>query len=1072
MGGTGAPGSGDSLHFKVEVNDASPVVTEVYFSLLGDTIAPRCVIGATVPSIGGVQTFTLDTVIVFPFDEVRSAIVTMINDSGFQYSDTVSYRVRNRGKASVLFLTPATDMTITLNDVLSLLIDAHASEGNSLVEYAWDLDHNTTAGTGLGFEGSAATFTPTQFTGSAFGTWSLKVRITDNATPVPMVAYDTVNVTVLSQPPQVTVATEKDSVKINGDIQLNAYSSDTDPGTIVKTEWKCGSGAWEEVLPGLHTVTAPSSAQILQCIVRVTDNDGEIALDTSTILVRQDLPTVKVMLENGTATIKDSLPLRAMAADSMGSIVSQEWSCGLPGVAGVTGFKIVAAADSFWTAPSVGATSWLCVVRVKDDDNQTAIDTTRWTILLDAPRVTATEDSLEVSILDPVQLDAIAFDSLGRIVKYEWSCGAPGAAGSVGWVTYSSPAATITMPAQGQDNYLCVIRITDDDDNRARDTVFLKVDQDAPTVQVEKAWISTRVNEVFFVNSIASDGFGNIASYRWSCGEPSTAGTNGNWTPEYVESFTQFTAPATATVTWICIVEVKDEDGQTAQDTAHILVLQPPNAVLNADAKLTVWSGDVDVSTEYRYFNHADGISSVIGQPWGDLMNREYWWNFSHYQPTAWWLGPSDGTLDISYAGFDEALIRPTSPTAVKISLDFRDSILPAGEADSAFRYDFYLRHLDYDTATIQFVRFWNSLGPDTVIQPASRSVRSVATPTGPAVAYRESVGGLGYVKRYEGSAWTTVGGGDFGDASSVDSVRLVRDPITGDLLVAYRNTTGQVVVKKSSAGTGNWQQVATTVTVNGNNPRQIAIASKNGIVALAWIGNDSLGLMQISNSSVNAGAWSWNGTAGQTGNASNGEKSLELVLGFNSGSTDTVAIGYVRTTYKPRLRLARGNNLGTFVASTDIYSGAANALSMAWSSNGTIYFGFNNRTNPGAMVRSWKCGVYGSETANIGIHLVGTSSSIAIAADGLPYFAYDDNFFTPYISVWKWDGSAWKLWGENLLPHFKSVFYDQHGYNLRGTSPSLCVAADGTLYLAMLAKDSRGSASPNNGPIVMRYTE
>jgi len=1064
---------GDSLHFRVVVTNPQPGLDTIYFDVLGTGIAHKKIFADTSIQIGNTRTYTLDTIIDAPFDSIRSAIVTVLNDSGLVFSDTVNYQVRDRAKAGIIFLTPARDTTISLHDILNLTVSAQASEGNSIVSYEWDLDHNITNATGDGFEVNIGTNTAQVFNAPAFGVYKLKVRITDNASPIPLTASDTVLVTVLSQPPSVTVANERDTVKINGDIQLNASATDIAPGTIVKTEWKCGSDDFAEQTPGLYTAVAQANPGTEQCIVRVTDDDGETALDTTTVLVKQDPPYVHVLKDSSTVTIRDSLKLNAMAIDTLGVIAKIEWSCGTPGYGGVSNWKITSRTDTLWFAPTTAVATYYCVIRVTDDDGQTAIDTTKYKVLLDAPRVKVIDDSLSVSINDMVSLDAVAFDSLGRIIKYEWSCGGAGEAGVLGWKTYASPTTTAKMPAIGNSNYMCVIRVTDDDSTTARDTTFISVDQDAPTVNVTKKWISTRINDYFPISSEASDKFGGITGYKWSCGEPGVAGTT--WLGPYAESSTILQAPATGTINYICIVEVSDADGQTARDTAHILVVQPPVSTVTAISKLPVWSGDVDVPDTNIYWHQTvSGASSVIGFPLGNALMREYWWNFSNYQPTAWFLGPADGTIDIGYADFDVAMVRPTVESSIKVKLDFRDSILPTGETDSAYIYDFFIRHLDYDSTTVQFARYWRLQGPDTIVQKATRAVSIVANNKGPFVAYRESVAGLGYVKQFNGTSWSTIGGGDFGGGAVVDSVRIAYDSIMADVYVAYRDTTTkQIFVKKSVTGTLAWTTVGGGgISVNGNNLRRIALAAKNNKVVVAWIGADSLGYA-MSALGV-GGTWGWNNVAAATGAATNATKSLEIALAFNySIVTDTLAIAYTTSAYTARLRLAIGTTLNTWTNPGDVFSGTSDALSIAYAPNGPIYFAFNNRDNYGLRVRSWKGGTFSDVGAasNIGIHRVGRQTSIAVGTDGRPIVAYDDDYFAPQVNVWRFNGTSWILFGENLLPCFKSVFYTQTGYYLRANSPSLYAASNGTVYLGMMGIDGRGASGANNGPIVMKYT-
>lgn len=1052
----------DTLKFRLTVSNANPAIDSVYFDLKGDGKVDK-----KIKATAGQTVFSYDTSAknMAVNDTVRIAVLH-VKTAGLTYLDTVSYRVRNRASAGVIFVRPGKDTTVTRNDAISLVIQAEASEGHALNRWQWDIDGTT------GYELDYNTETSVSFPASSFGTFKLRVKITDDGTNS---STDSVSVTVVSQPPTVQASVARDTAKINGKVPLSATATDIAPGVISSYEWKCGSGGYAPAPGGFLEVTVQGTPGTINCIVRATDNDNEVAYDTVVVLVKQDKPFAKVLIDSMDVTIRDQLQLRAQIIDTLGLIAKIEWSCGIPGTGGVSTWRTVSKSDTIWTAPSIATSKYYCVVRATDDDGQTATDTTTFRIKRDPPYVRVFTDSINASINDEIELNAIVIDTLGSIDKIQWSCGNAG--GATNWITVSSPLYSHTLPSVGNPNYICVIRAMDDDSTWSYDTTFIAVDQDAPTVTVKKEIISTRVNESFFVDCNASDKFGDT-DFRWRCGIK--GGTMGAWTPIYEQCGLSLTAPSTGTSNYICIVEATDEDAQKAYDTANVLVVQPPEAILAGPGKLAVWSGDGDIPEEARFWHYdINGASSIIGVPFGNTNNRDYWWQFSNYEPTAWLQGPTDGTLDHTYEGFDQALQRPKTASSIQVRLDFRDSILPTGETDPTFIYDFYIRHLDYDTIQVQFARFWANLGQDTVIQKASRALTVVSNNSGPIVAYRESVGGLGYVKKYSGSSWVVVGGSDFGSGSTVDTVRLARDPSTEDLYAAYRNTSGNITVKRSAAGTGAWAVVGGgDIAVNGNNTRKIAIAAKSGKVAVSWIGADQILGTMVSIPTINSGDWGWNGAAGTVGAAHGTSTDLDVAMAFNTGATDTLALLYVSTGYTTRIRLARGTNLGTLGTQSDVTANS-DAISVAYAANGRIFVGYNNRADYGPHVIRMNSASLGTKThlagfgtsSNVSLHRVGRATSLAVGTDDNPYLAYDDDFFAPQVHVWKHNGTAWKLHGENMLPHFKDTFYALRGYYLRATSPSLSVAPDGNTYIGMMAIDGRGASGANSGPIVMKYT-
>gem|GEM_PF-2385645 len=1050
----------DPLSFDLSVTNAVPVASSVLFQLNSGQGTPY---ELNESGLSGKSAFTWSplTPITFFADGLpRVGIAGTQTAAGVGYTDTVTYLVREPGKAAILFTDPSKDTTVTKNDVVLLLVDAAQSDG---------IKSQAAADTTFSFDGGAYSHLPYpySFASATLGSHTIVARLIDTCG---VTVTTSVKVTILAQPPTVIANRAIDTVKINSPIPLDATGSDIAPGTIAKYEWNCGTagnpGAWIETASAASaalSINAPDVAGHLLCVVRATDNDDEIGLDTIQVLVKQDLPYVRVMTKTGTVTIRDSLKLDAQAKDTMGVISSIEWSCGLPGFAGVSGWKTFAQTSVLAYAPKTAASAWLCVIRVTDNDGQTAMDTTTYTVLLDPPVVHVIDKNLNVAINAAINLDAIAWDGLGRIIRYEWGCGD---AGISVWHVTATPQTTVQAPSVGSSNYICAIRVMDDDSLVAMDTTFILVDQALPTVTVARSEISVHINDPISLGCTTNDRFGTLFGYRWSCGPAGVAGTSGStWDPAngyYQSCNVAWTAPSTGTANYLCVVQVADINGQFAYDTTNVIVVQPPVAIVTSTNKLPVWSGDFYVPDTNKFWHHTvSGAASQIGQPLGDVNNKEFWWNFSNYTPAEWFKGPSDGTIDISYEGFADAFQRPNSPATYTLKLDFRDSIAPAGVTDPAFLYDFLIRHLSYAQTSVSFYRAWVGVGPDTVMAVARRPMAMVASDNGAYVAYRDSSTGDGYVRNSSGGAWSVIGGGSFG--SNVDTVRMAWDPVLNDLYVAYRDNSdfGHITVKKSLGATGAWAVVGGGNAVPNGGAKRIALAARNGKVAVAWVdAYDSMSFTALNGAS-------WNASAARVASIAD----VKTVLSTNG---DTLALGYATISNTAKLRRYRGA-FTSLDGTTSIYGTAANSLSLVYS-NGNLYAGLNDYSSPGGpLVRTCALKTYTSwstvGTGIIGQHTVGTGTAIAIDVDGNPILAYDDNPFAPQTTVWKYNGTAWKLLGENLLPHFAAVFYATHGYYLRGPSPQLAVSPNGSVYVGMLAKSSGPTVQPFFGPLVMKYT-
>lgn len=1042
--------AGDSLHFRLHAIDPNPPVDSIIW-MTGDGDHYRTLqVQSSTDSV-----FTLDTVITQVFKTPRQFIAVMKNDSGFVYRDTVQYRVRDAALAAVLFIQPATDTTVTINDTVSMAVQAEKSElATQIVQIDWD----------VGCDGSidhtgGETDTTWNFVAGTQST-SLCVTVTDDNSPA-QIAYDTLLIHVITDPPTVHVLNQLDTVKINGDIHLNATANDR-LGTIEKIEWNCGS-QWNISPTTAYTAVAPAQADTLLCIIRVTDDDGESAQDTTIVYVLQDIPSVQTLKDSMTVTIRDTLKLQAQATDALGSITNVAWSCGIPGIAGISGWKTVAAGiNTTWIAPDSAVSPWYCVIRVTDDDAQTAMDTIQYSVLLDRPTVTVMDDSLLVTIGDQIDLDAIASDSLGSIILYEWSCGGPGVAGQSSWKTYPSPVASVLAPASGNPNYLCVIRIMDDDSLYARDTTFITVDQDEPQVVVTHEKISVRINENFQVDCNANDKLGDIQSYEWSCGAPGVAGNH--W-DQVATTWYYATAPSTATLNYLCIIRVTDNDNLQAKDTVHVIVVEPPEAIIATSDSLVIWSGDLLIADQYRYWDQKINASSSTLGSLGDQNHRQFWWNFSHYMPGSWFLGPEDGTIDRSYTGFDIAFQRDTVEGAqITVTIDFRDSTLPSGEIDSSMITDFYIRHLDTETKTITFYRAWKNVGTDTVVESGGNyaTAMTVDKNNHPVVFYRDA-SGAGKVQRWNGSSWAQIGS-DI--ASSVDSVRLAIDTANGDLYAAFRNATGDIEVHYNAGGSGSWVQKGTTVIPEKHNALDIAIAASHQKIYLAWIDdNEEEHLMQWLGSD-----WGYAGTLGASYQDLSSQTTIQVELAV-SGSGDTIAFAAVQKDYKGLVSIKTPGGWGSTQYMN--YSASVNGVSITWAPNGKLLTSFNDRNNngPGVMAysgnHSWTRYSDGS-SSTVGLHLVGSKTHIIADAQSRPILTYDDNFFSPQVSVWRYD-SSWDLLGESQLPYFASRFQKANGYRLTATGPTVGLGSNGNLFVSMTGIDSR-AGGVNNGPIVMQY--
>ena len=474
----------------------------------------------------------------------------------------------------IYFESPTNDTSVSINDVINYSLFAFGNNTNaSNLTYTltWECNEGTPCPTGNVTEGNIS-----------WSTTGQKKMIVEIENDDRAKKTDTLLVNVVPDPPTIRVKQEGNDNrhKINSFAEVTVSASDKF-GNITKIDWGCSNGTMftfdeeKQIDPAAKSITdEPVSLHMpgtatdnYRCIVRVTDDDGETASDTLSFRVLLDLPFISINKKNLTLTIKDQTRIDFVAVDTLGQLVGYEIACDSI-KANLNNWTNISASAPTVTMPPEACT-WYCAIQVTDDDNNTARDTATFTVLLDPPTVEVL-GNYTVTIKDTIRLDAIATDRYGEIALYEWGCGSAGTA-NIGF-TYSnpnSPSYSAVMPATAQDDYRCIIRVTDDDGNTARDTTFINIIQAPPTVIVANESAIVREGYNIVLNATAydyPDYPGEIVKREWSCGAPSDIVTH--W--KTVSQFdTVWKAPA-AVATFYCIARVTDNDGNTAMDTMNV----------------------------------------------------------------------------------------------------------------------------------------------------------------------------------------------------------------------------------------------------------------------------------------------------------------------------------------------------------------------------------------------------------------------------------------------------------------------------------------------------------------------
>ena len=526
----------------------------------------------------GSTTYSLD------YNEVSSAkpgedyiMTAEYKSNGANVKTQVKFGILGDDPA-VIFMEPAFDDTVSLNDPVHFKVEAYLGKASNELQIEWACSGSASACPAKDVKEADISF-------NAVGLHTITVTVKDQDDKS---SSATTTVTVVNDPPSINASTESNSneYKINSIVTVKASASDKF-GTINTIKWGCSNGMvvfdhdTTFSVPQKSVNDVPLKLQLpgsetsnYRCVFKAIDDDGEEGLDTLLFTTLLDLPTIRLSTKRDTVKINSTQTLKATATDKLGYIAAYDSACSdnlaelkNPSWGPMNGPEAVV------RMPSTATDHYYCVVQVTDDDGNTARDTATYKVIVGLPTVTAYVNYNRVTIKDVVELNAHAQDSLGSLVKYEWGCGAASAQ-NIGFTFISSTTAkaNMTMPAVPQNGYKCIVRVTDDDGNIAKDTVEIDIILAPPTIKVASEKLTVREGYNIALNATASDNNGlpsdpgAIAKREWSCGTPEQIASN--W--KSVSDFdTVWKAPA-AQNTFYCIARVTDNDGNTAIDTTTI----------------------------------------------------------------------------------------------------------------------------------------------------------------------------------------------------------------------------------------------------------------------------------------------------------------------------------------------------------------------------------------------------------------------------------------------------------------------------------------------------------------------
>ncbi len=508
-------------------------------------------------------------------------------------------------KATKITLDVNGDKNARIGEGESLVFTATVSEAipaPKKVEWSWDLD-DTKKTADVDEDGKATityTYEELKTLATAGEEYLMTVAYTENGADVKAQVKFGIrgdNPTIIFTEPAFD-----DTVSLNDAVafKVKTYPGKASTSWVVK--WTCSNSdkmAAGSTCPANDTEEASIAYKAVgtyTITATITDQDGKSGTASTKIIVISDPPTIDVTTESKSNEYKINsvVTVKASASDKFGTINKIEWGCsnGMvsydykkdidPPTASVSDIALQL------TLPGTEVSNHRCIFRATDDDGEQGFDTLTFKTLLDPPTVRLNTKRDTVKINSQQTIKANASDKLGYIAKYESACSENlNELKNPTWDEMSSAQTVVVMPQTAVNAYYCVVQVTDDDGNTARDTAIYKVIVGMPSVTAYVNYNKVTIKDVVELNAHAQDSLGSIVKYEWGCGASSAENIGFTYSSTTTPR-TTMTMPATAQNGYQCIARVTDDDGNIAKDTVKIDIVLAPPTVTVANKKLTV----------------------------------------------------------------------------------------------------------------------------------------------------------------------------------------------------------------------------------------------------------------------------------------------------------------------------------------------------------------------------------------------------------------------------------------------------------------------------------------------------
>ena len=483
-----------------------------------------------------IQTSTADTNIFAPdSSQIYVCKIRATDNDNNVVSDSVAITVETRPPTA----HAGNDTTVGINDTINL--HGNGYDETEIVKYEWKCGDGKWKTT---INGDTVIIAP-----ATEQTYICSLRVTDDDGNI---STDAIAATIEKRAP-FAFAGKDTTVGLNDLVYLSAQGS-RDETKITTYEWKCGDGDWIDVLNGDTAVSAPSTAQAWACSLKVTDNEGNTCYDLKVITVSV-YPPIANAGNDTTVSINDIIKLHGTGTDETG-IVKYEWKFG----------------DGEWIKTSNGDTNivapktaqtYVCSLKVTDDDSSTDISTLIVKVLSDVPIIESLVKIPSVPFISIYDTVTIAESTINQFGKYtrKWIINDDVIPDTGSKITVIADSSAVVL--------LCTLIVTDDDG--LKDTLSTSIDvRKCPPV----AKISTNHDSITSGEQItlstngtqdSSNSHGNISSYAIKILPVSDELVN------FSGKDTTITIPSEFD-SIVAILFVTDDDGQNASDSVTIFV--------------------------------------------------------------------------------------------------------------------------------------------------------------------------------------------------------------------------------------------------------------------------------------------------------------------------------------------------------------------------------------------------------------------------------------------------------------------------------------------------------------------